>query len=139
MYLIKTKQGKPIQLNSFKDVAAKKTKMNPILLEWLLVTFFKNENYAGWRVIATKLIENGKCITTDWGTNIWNGYIGNFITTESYPKAFNCIFLKFDLDEFISADNLFFMECYHEERRKQLKELKELSNKTEIFKNLVKF
>ena len=92
---------------------------------WLLNVFFKNEDFAGWRNIAEKLIDTGSCITTNQGKDIWIGGIGNFINSESYGGGVDLIELTFDVNKFCSKENLFFMEYYDhyvEELRLEKKE-----------------
>lgn len=82
---------------------------------WLIETFFKNEKYAGWRKIAEKLIDEGSCITTTQGYDIWVGGIGNFIKDEPFEGGVDLIRLTFNVKEFASKDNSFFMEYYNRE------------------------
>lgn len=68
-----------------------------------ILSFFKDDRYAGWKNIATALIENGKCIVPGEDC-IWNrGYIGNFIETKETDKAIDCLEYNFDLDSFLSS------------------------------------
>lgn len=82
--------------------------------DWLLDTFFKNDNFPGWKNIATELIETGNCLTSKQGENIWIGGIGNFIESKPYNGGIDIIELTFNLKEFISENNAFFMEYYNE-------------------------
>lgn len=83
---------------------------------FLIDTFFKNENYAGWRNIATKLVENGRCLVA--GTEcIWKGGIGNFIKTEEAKNAVDCTEYYFDLEYFLTSS--FFKE-YKEQKYNKL-------------------
>lgn len=68
--------------------------------EFLLKHFFKNEKYAGWKSIATKLLETGRC-TVSGNHCIWVGGIGNFIKLEEAKDAVGCVVYKFDLDSFL--------------------------------------
>lgn len=69
-----------------------------------LLKFFINENFAGWRNIATSLIENGYCIVAG-SECIWKGGIGNFITTNESPKEYvDCIKYNFNLTEFLKCE-----------------------------------
>ena len=70
---------------------------------FLLENFFKNEKYAGWKNIATKLLETGKCIVAGKEC-IWNGGIGNFIKTEEAKDAVDCTLYEFDLEYFLTSD-----------------------------------
>jgi len=60
--------------------------LTEIQKEFLLKNFFTNENYAGWRSIATKLLTTGKCIVPG-SKCIWHGGIGNFIKTAEAEDA----------------------------------------------------
>jgi hypothetical protein len=74
--------------------------------QFLLDYFFKNEKYAGWRNIATALLETGTCIVpaciVPGDRCIWNGGIGNFIKTSDAPNAIDCLLYTFDLEYFLS-------------------------------------
>jgi hypothetical protein len=77
--------------------------LTPIQKQFLLDVFFVNEKYAGWRNIATHLLEMSKCIVA--GTeNIWNGGIGNFIKVSPAKDAIECSLYEFDLNEFLSSE-----------------------------------
>ena len=70
---------------------------------FLLDKFFENNSYAGWRNIATKLIEDGQCIVQ--GSNcIWFGGIGNFIKTSTAKDAVDCLLYEFDLEYFMDSE-----------------------------------
>lgn len=70
---------------------------------FLLNYFFKNETYAGWKNIATKLLINGSCIVA--GTDcIWKGGIGNFIQVNNTEEFVDCVKYKFDLEDFLSSE-----------------------------------
>lgn len=71
--------------------------------EFILNNFFKNEKYAGWKTIATTLLEKGECIVAGEGC-IWRGGIGNFIKTEHAKGEFFCTRYKFDLANFLSSE-----------------------------------
>jgi hypothetical protein len=69
---------------------------------FLLDNFFKNEDYAGWEVIARKLLEKGECVVA--GTeSIWWGGIGNFIKVETAENLIGCSLYKFDLEDFLNS------------------------------------
>lgn len=70
---------------------------------FLLEYFFKNEKYAGWKNIATKLIENGDCIVAGY-EKIWTGGIGNFIKIGVAKNAINCSLYEFNLEYFLSSE-----------------------------------
>lgn len=69
---------------------------------FILKYFFENEKYAGWRNIASELLENGSCIVAETGC-IWHGGVGNFIKTKPAEGAIDCTLYTFDLDEFLSS------------------------------------
>lgn len=70
--------------------------------EFLLNYFFKNEEFNGWNNVATKLLNNGKCIVAG-DKCIWNGGIGNFIKTEDTEDAVDCLLYTFDLEHFLTS------------------------------------
>lgn len=70
---------------------------------FLLEHFFKNEKYAGWKGIATKLLENGSC-TVAGKDCIWIGGIGNFIKTREAEDAIDCTLYEFNLKDFLSSE-----------------------------------
>lgn len=70
--------------------------------EFLLNYFFKNEQFAGWRNIATTLLEDGSCIVAGESC-IWQGGIGNFITSKEAENTYNCVVYSFDLSYFLSS------------------------------------
>ena len=77
--------------------------MTQIQKDFLLEYFFKNESYAGWKNIAVKLLDYGKCIVA--GNNcIWVGGIGNFIKTNHADDLVNCLEYTFDLEYFLSSE-----------------------------------
>lgn len=69
---------------------------------FLLDYFFKNEEFAGWANIATKLLTKGNCIVAGKKC-IWKGGIGNFIQTEE-ADFIDCIQYTFDLEYFLSSE-----------------------------------
>lgn len=71
--------------------------------EFLLNYFFKNESFAGWKSIATKLLDNGSCIVAG-NDCIWKGGIGNFIRTEEAEDAVDCIKYSFAINYFLSSE-----------------------------------
>lgn len=76
--------------------------LTQIQKEFLLDYFFKDERFAGWKNIATKLLEKGRCIVA--GTDcIWNGGIGNFIKLSLAENTYGCLLYEFDLDNFLSS------------------------------------
>lgn len=78
--------------------------------EYILEAFFENDYYAGWKGIATTLIEKGSCIVAG-DKCIWSGFIGNFIKTKKAENAIDCLIYEFDLKAFISSD--FFSQIQH--------------------------
>ena len=67
-----------------------------------VISFFEDNRYAGWKNIATTLVETGKCIVPGEEC-IWQGGIGNFITTKETDLAVGCLEYNFDLDLFLSS------------------------------------
>lgn len=71
--------------------------------EFILEQFFRINGFAGWRGIATALLETGQCIVGG-KESIWsNGGIGNFIKTKDVEYAYNCILYQFDLEWFLTS------------------------------------
>jgi len=71
-------------------------------IEFIKKYFFKNEEYAGWDNIATRLLQEGSCIVAGHG-KLWSGGIGNFIKTSPAENAFTCSLLTFDKDSFLQS------------------------------------
>jgi len=74
--------------------------------EFILENFFNNfinEQPAGWREIASVLIDNKKCIVAG-EDKIWIGGVGNFIHTKKAAGTFGCLEYSFDIDEFIKSE-----------------------------------
>lgn len=71
--------------------------------EFLLKHFFTNEKFAGWKGIATKLLDSGSCIVAGKGC-IWVGGIGNFIKTREAENAVDCTQYEFNLKEFLASE-----------------------------------
>jgi hypothetical protein len=94
---------------------------------FILETFFKNEQYVGWKNIANKLLEIGKCIIPgDINTRLWVGGIGNFISIKETSDEFvGCIEYHFDLKEFLTS------EYYKDISNCYLQDLNEKVNKLE--------
>lgn len=69
----------------------------------LLLEFFRNEGYDGWKHIALNLIESGEC-TVAGEECIWKGGIGNFIKVEKSDTFIKCVKYKFDLKYFLSSE-----------------------------------
>lgn len=72
--------------------------------EFLLQYFFNNLQYAGWKNIATKLLETGECVVG--GDNcIWIGGVGNFIKTSAADEGyFGCLKYVFDFETFLTSE-----------------------------------
>lgn len=77
-------------------------KLSECYKKFILEYFFKNEEYAGWKNIATTLIEEGKCIVDDKSC-IWIGGIGNFIKTSNVGCFAGCLKYEFDLEYFLKS------------------------------------
>lgn len=71
--------------------------------DFLLEHFFKNEKFAGWRGIAEKLLDTGKCIVAG-DRCIWIGGVGNYITTKDAENAYNCLEYTFNLEGLLSSE-----------------------------------
>lgn len=67
-----------------------------------LLSFFENNEYAGWKSLATRLIKNGSCIVAG-NHNIWVGGIGNFIKTYKNDNFIDCLEYTFNLEEFLNS------------------------------------
>lgn len=78
-------------------------KLTDFQKEFIANNFFENERFAGWKGIAIKLLEDGKCIVAG-DTCIWFGGIGNFIKTKASRGAYGCSLYTFDLDVFLSSE-----------------------------------
>lgn len=72
--------------------------------EYLLKFFFNNEEFAGWKNIATSLLETGECVVAG-DRCIWVGGIGNFIKTENAEGFYSCVKYKFDLEYFLTSEH----------------------------------
>lgn len=77
-------------------------KLSECQKNFILEYFFKNKEYAGWKNIATKLLDEGKCIVAGKSC-IWIGGIGNFITTTEAEDCFGCLKYEFDLEYFLTS------------------------------------
>jgi len=77
--------------------------LTTIQKEFILEYFFKKDDCAGWKEIATELLANGRCIVAG-NDKMWMGGIGNFIRTEKTKNAFGCLEYYFNLDEFVQSD-----------------------------------
>lgn len=98
----------------------------------LLLTFFRNERFPGWKNIAEKLIESGECIVAGQHC-IWQGGIGNFITTKNAEEAINCLKYTFDSEEFKkSAWFKEIKESYLRDLEDELEEAKEEVSRIEF-------
>ncbi len=85
-------------------------KLDKIQRDFLLETFFKDENFARWKDIAEELIDKGECVVAGEDSP-WMGGIGTFITTKPTPDNYvGCCILTFDLEKFVNPDCSFFME-----------------------------
>lgn len=71
--------------------------------EYLLEFFNINQGYPGWKSIAEKLLNTGKCIVAGEDC-IWKGGIGNFIKVEPEKNSFKCSVYTFCLDDFLSSE-----------------------------------
>jgi len=71
-------------------------------IEFIKKYFFKNEEYADWDNIATRLLQEGSCIVAG-NIKLWSGGIGNFIKISPAENAFACFLLTFDKDSFLQS------------------------------------
>lgn len=69
--------------------------------------FFFSEKYAGWHNIADSLLTTGSCVVAG-DSCIWQGGIGNYITTSEASEFIDCIKYEFNLEQFLSS--LWFQE-----------------------------
>lgn len=112
-------------------------KLDKIQKEWILEAFFRNDHYAGWKNIATKLIENGICIVTKQAANIWYGGIGNFINQKDFVGGEDVIEMTFDLQTFLESK--YFLECYNAKLNAVKKELERQEKITDSILSIGKF
>lgn len=111
-------------------------------LKELLLPFFENDKYPGWKDIASSLLENKECIVAGT-TCIWIGGIGNFIKLENADNFVGCNKYILDYESFISSD---LVKSYlHEqlnlleiEIKKHTKEIEIISNKYQYCHNLLR-
>jgi hypothetical protein len=96
--------------------------------EFLLKWFFENDlhHYPGWKAIAEKLLETGKCIVAG-NTCIWIGGIGNFINTKETNEAVGCLVYEFDIDYFFTS--LFYKQVKELYMQRLLKDIEESKEK----------
>ena len=81
--------------------------LKPTQKEFIIERFFKNDAFAGWKEIAEKLLDKGKCIVAG-DECIWRGGIGNFISTKPANDAYKCSEYTFKLGYFL--DSSFYKE-----------------------------
>ena len=87
-----------------------KNNLTAIQKELLIEHLFRDERHPGWRTIATKLLDTGKCIVAGREC-IWQGGIGNFIETKEAEGAVDCSEYSFDLDDFLTSN--YFKDVYN--------------------------
>lgn len=75
--------------------------------DFILDNYFYNPQFAGWKNIAEKLIDQGSCVVAG-DTRIWVGGIGNFIDYSTPDNFLECTKYSFDLDAFLRSN--WFME-----------------------------
>ncbi len=108
-----------------------------------LLEFFRDERYAGWKSIATDLIETGKCLVGQ-SKCIWHGGIGNYIKTSHAKGTVGCSLYTFDLAYFMSSGlykevrGNYITQCADEKTAIE-KQLKEAEAKYMDICNLPKF
>ena len=102
--------------------------LNQIQIDFLSNTFFKSDKFPGWRGIAEKLIQDGKCIIVGKPSEqrIWIGGISNYIDITKAEGAIDCSLYSFDLDYFLTT-KFFEDEHYYylEHVSKEIKRLKD--------------
>lgn len=69
----------------------------------ILLPFFNSHQYAGWKGIATTLIDQGECVVAG-DECIWIGGIGNFIKTETADSFIGCLKYNFNKEEFLKSE-----------------------------------
>lgn len=74
--------------------------------EFILNEFFRYDDCAGWRGIATKLLEDGVCIVGG-ESKIWKGsrgkLIGDYIEVVVEPSYHECSKYTFKMEEFLKS------------------------------------
>ena len=101
------------------------SELNPFLTDFILNNFFKNEKYAGWYNIATKLLKDGKCIVAGEGEHIFTKMaVSKFIKTSKSDIGIGCQLYEFDLKAFLNSDE--FNEIHKREISKMEKQLIEV-------------
>lgn len=91
--------------------------------QFLLDAFFVNNHFSGWRGIAEKLLEKGKCIVAGDG-GIWKGGIGNFILIKKDDDYMGCVEYSFDLEEFLESELYkYTKESYMEDLATEVKQI----------------
>lgn len=89
-----------------------------------VLSFFKNEEYAGWKNIANSLIDKGYAIVPG-NDCIWKGGIGNFIHVLETPDEYiDCVKYIFDLKVFLSSE--YFKDSLRTKIDSYYKEIKKL-------------
>lgn len=103
---------------------------------FIIEKFFKNENFAGWRNISEKLVQEQTVLTTCNHTDIWWGGVGNFITSYESDKGVGLWEYNFNLEGFLSSE--WFKEVAIDEIQKAY--LRQVTAKAEYdqLSNLVK-
>lgn len=107
--------------------------LNDFQKEFILNEFFKDERFAGWKSIGTKLIESGGCIVA--GRNrLWCGGVGNFIDVDDEPESFECSRFTFRMGEFLKSD--LFNDALQNEIHKLRKQYEKLATEIGYLNNL---
>ncbi len=101
--------------------------------DFLLNIFFVHEHYSGWKGIAEKLLDKGKCVVAG-DRCIWSGGIGNFIKTKEHADYFGCLEYTFDIKIFLGSQ--FYTFVYNEYMKEQEAELDALEKKYDEMKQL---
>lgn len=84
----------------------------------LLLKFFKNEEYAGWKNIALNLLRDGHCVFPG-EKSIFPDQINKFITIKPCKEVIGCSVYLLDKEAFLKS------ELFFDEAQKELNNLKQ--------------
>jgi len=77
-------------------------KMDNTVKEFIVNTFFQNQQYPGWKGIAYKLIDQGSCVVAGLQP-IWVGGIGNYMNYTTPEDLVECTKYTFNLEVFLES------------------------------------
>lgn len=100
--------------------------------DFILKYFFENDKFAGWRNIATELIDKETVLTTCDHRDIWSGGIGNFIKSCKSDEGIGLWRYSFNVKEFLSSS--WFKEIkgyYLEDIKEQYEDIKDKKKQIE--------